>query len=97
MSRRFREESRPSAPLPSSGVTYEPSPEPRPPESPFIGTFRCVGMARTADGFVTVTVDFGKDGIITGMVLGRPQSAPHGQPYVAGEAKRILAAGCLGV
>ncbi len=64
-------------------------------ESPFTGAFRCVGMARTADGYVTVTVDFGRDGIITNMTLGRPQAVPHGQPYVAGEAKRILQASCL--
>ncbi len=53
-------------------------------------------MARTADGFVTVTVDFGTDGLMTGLVLGRPQSAPHGQPYVAAEAKKLLMMQCLG-
>ncbi len=89
MSKNRRDE-RPSAPSVSEAIVM-----PREP-APFLGPFRCVGMARTSDGFVTVTCDFGADGIMTGMVLGRPQSAPHGQPYVAGEAKRLLLLSCLG-
>ncbi len=84
-----RRDERPSAPTPPAIEA--------PPPSPFLGPFRCVGMARTTDGFVTVTVDFGADGLMTGLVLGRPQSAPHGQPYVAAEAKKLLMMQCLGV
>ncbi len=92
MSKNRRDEALPPAVLTTRATIALPAE----PAAPFNGPFRCVGMARTVDGFVTVTVDFGADGIMTAMTLGRAQSAPHGQPYVAGEAKKILMMQCLG-
>lgn len=64
------------------------------PAKTFVKPFTLVGLARTESGYVTVCVrmdEFGKPGAL---VIGQPQVAPFGQPYVAGEAKRLLQLAC---